>query len=292
MTILIPTHGSRPKLLKQALKSIAQCELPESFHELVVIENGADSGMESLVHALPGFLNGRYMHRGRGNKSYALNEALETIGDELIVFFDDDVVVEEEVLVRYAEASQKYGRGTFFGGPTRPLYEDPPPDWLRTVMPPSMSGKKLEDWDENTRFLGFNWAAFSQDLVELGGFDPTFGPGSEFNASGQEDNMQARLIAHGAKGVVVDATVWHHVPPDQCTLNTVVERTRSAGISKGLKTNALSKGFLHSLIFLLSAPFRVTKYVAEGKSYKSKIMWAALSGNARGLLYNLRDRLS
>ena len=56
------------------------------------------------------------MHRERANKSYALNEALETIADGLVVFFDDDVQVEAQVLVAYAEAAERYGRGTSLEG--------------------------------------------------------------------------------------------------------------------------------------------------------------------------------
>lgn len=287
MVIIIPSHGRDHVLLDRTLNSIAQCKLPESYRKLVVIENGGtDFGVRDLVDALPGSLNAQYMYRERGNKSHALNEALETISDGLVVFFDDDVIVEQDVLVKYAEAAREYGEGSFFGGPTRPDYEKEPPDWLRTLMPPSMSGKRLEDWDENTRFLGFNWAAFAQDLMEVGGFDPSFGPGSPFDASGQEDDMQARLIRAGKDGVVVDAMVWHHVPAEKCTLETVVDRTHSAAISAGLSTDVW-RALLRYPVFLASIPLRVGKYVLEGKPYKTRPMWASFAGKVRGLMYRI-----
>jgi glycosyltransferase involved in cell wall biosynthesis len=46
LTVLIPTHG-RPTLLKRTLDSLAQCELPDSYHELLVIEIGSGDGAKA-----------------------------------------------------------------------------------------------------------------------------------------------------------------------------------------------------------------------------------------------------
>ena len=104
LTILIPTHG-RPTLLKRTLASLAACELPASYKELVVIENGSRAGAEDVVANFPKRLNARYMHRERGNKSYALNEALNTVIEGLVVFFADDVRVSQDILLHYAAVS-------------------------------------------------------------------------------------------------------------------------------------------------------------------------------------------
>jgi len=237
LSVLIPTH-SRPRLLERTLDSVARCTLPDGYEELVVIENGSRAGAERLVEDLPKELNARYMHRERGNKSYALNEALYTIDDGLVVFFDDDVRVSAGVLVAYAEAARSQGRGVFFGGPVKVDRKAEPPDWLTPLFPHSVRGYDLETSRMGDKYIGFNWAAFSQDLKEQGGFDPRFGPGCPTGATGQESDMQQRLIESGCVGMdVPEAVVRHYVPEGNMTLRWLLHRRFRGGIRVGLESD-------------------------------------------------------
>lgn len=237
LTVLVPTHG-RPKLLKRTLNSLAQCALLALYHELVVIENGSRAGAEQVVGELPERLNARYMHREQGNKSFALNEALETIEDGMVVFFDDDVRVASDILIQYARAAGKNGRQGFFGGPTDVDYEAPPPDWLKPYLPGSARGWGLKGLEVESHpwFLGSNWAAFAKDLKQLGGFDTSIGVGSAINAVGEETDMQKRLVAIGAEQVFVPgAKVWHYVPEERCSKQWVIRRYYRLGTTHGLQ---------------------------------------------------------
>jgi len=238
LTVLIPTHG-RPRLLERTLQSVAECALPESYEELVVIENGSRAGAERLVAQLPERLKARYMHRERGNKSYALNQALETIDDGLVVFFDDDVRVHPDVLTAYARAGAEHGPGFFFGGPVQVDREEEPPDWIAPFFPRSARGYDLVNARMGDKYIGFNWAAFSSDLKGVGGFDPRFGPGSPADATGQESDMQQRLLDSGCAGVdVPEALVCHHVPAENATLQWLLHRRFRGGIRTGIEANA------------------------------------------------------
>lgn len=244
--IIIPTHG-RPELLEKTLDSVANCVLPESYQELVVIENGSRDGADSLVRRLPDELNARYMHRDRGNKSYALNEALQTIERGLVVFFDDDVRVERDALMAYAEKAKGYDRGVIFGGSVDVDYERPPPEWLVPSLPLSAKGYVVSDNGEEF-YLGFNWAAFACDIKELGGFDPQFGPGSKSGATGQETDMQRRLLKAGCASVgVPNAQVSHYVPRARSNMCRVLERSYKKGIHKGIKKRISSVRIIKSI---------------------------------------------
>jgi len=237
LSVLIPTHG-RPTLLKRTLDSLARCALPAAYEELIVIENGSRDGAEAVVGGLPGRLNARYMHRERGNKSHALNEALYTIADGLVVFFDDDVRIEPSALTAYSDASRGVKGGVFFGSPIGADYETAPPDWLHPFLPGSAKGWGPADFEaaDNPRFLGFNWAAFAADIIATGGFNPAFGPGSPHKAVGQETDMQERLLAAGIKQVFVpDAKVWHHVPAERCSPQWALRRQYQHGITHGFQ---------------------------------------------------------
>lgn len=230
--VLIPTH-ERPRLLERTLESLARCPQPEEYREAIVIENGSKSGAEKIVGAYRDALQARYLYTPRGNKSHALNQALTEIADGLIIFFDDDVRVHRGVLQAYAEAAAGVEGGMFFGGSTRVDYELEPPEWLVEYLPASATGWPEGDRPgEKTSFLGFNWAAFASDLRACGGFNPTVGPGTL--STGQETEMQQRLLAWGAAPAYVpDALVWHYVPESRCTPSWVLARGYRTGIGFG-----------------------------------------------------------
>ena len=218
--VFIATH-ERPALLRRTLDSLAQCTQPETYQATIVVENGSKSGTEAIVKEHAETLNARYMYTPRGNKSHALNVALQHIDEGLIYFTDDDVRFHPDVLVRYAEAAQdSQGKG-YFGGPTDVDYEEPPPEWLVPSLPQSAVGWNAKsDWDYA---LGFNWAVFAEDLKRLGGFNENRGPGT--GNVGQETEMQMRLQEGGiALRFVPGARVWHYIPEQRCNPRWLLRR--------------------------------------------------------------------
>ena len=115
MSVLLATN-KREALLERTLASLALCRLPPNYRHLWVVENGARGGTEDIVtRAAPG-LRARCLFETQGNKSAALNAALQHIHEGLIVFLDDDVRVAPDVLERYAAAAQERSPA-FYGGP-------------------------------------------------------------------------------------------------------------------------------------------------------------------------------
>ena len=237
LAVIVPTHG-RPTLLARTLATIAACERPEGYGGCLVIENGPPVGAAGVVaeasetHPEAGF---RYMHYDRANKSAALNAALAGVPEEaLCVFFDDDVRVEPDVLLRYGAIGERTGRGVFMGGSVRCDYDVPPPDWLVPLLPLSARGLDLAGADADALYLGFNWAAFAGDIREAGGFDPNYGPGAPTNATGQESNMEGRLLLLGCQMInVPSAVVHHHVPAERCSALWAVGRKHRDAIGWG-----------------------------------------------------------
>ena len=171
----------------------------------------------------------------RANKSHALNEALATMGEGLAVFFDDDVRLEPGVLEAYADAATETSVGHYYGGSMGVDYEHAPPEWVRRLLPLSARGVDLHEREREWHlYLGCNWAAFTEDLRAAGGFNADYGPGSPTGATGQEADMQERLLAHGTQQVdVPDALVWHYVPEERSTLQWLVRRKVRGGRQRG-----------------------------------------------------------
>lgn len=240
--VVIATHG-RPDLLERTLDSLAQCTQPDGYRATIVVENGSQAEAKETVNRHADALQARYRYTPRGNKSHALNMALQEIDEGLIFFTDDDVRFHPEVLVRYAEAAEGLDEGVYFGGPTDVDYEEAPPDWLVSSLPHSATG-----WDRDSEWeyaLGCNWAAFAQDIKRLGGFNENRGPGT--GNVGQETDMQQRLSEAGVDmQFVPGARVWHYVPQERCNPWWLLRRYYRMGkgsVEKGWEVSGRWFGF-------------------------------------------------
>ena len=215
MTIIIPSC-SRPERLHQALLSIEKCPLPPGYQGMIIIENGPHRFLGDLVQAFHPSLGTVYKHIPKACKSAALNHALSFVTPGLAVLFDDDITVSEKTLVGYSEAAKIYGRGHFFGGPTGIDCENPPPDWLLKMLPPSAKGIDRGNVifvSKNSHFVGHNWAAWTEDILDLGGFNENLGPGSWTFSTGQETEIQLRMMSQNYRSVYLpECRVIHYVP--------------------------------------------------------------------------------
>jgi GT2 family glycosyltransferase len=232
MHLVIVTH-QRPELLERTLNFLAECKIPPSRLNTIVVENGGQTGAEQVVNFAAPALNAKYLFVESHRKTVALNRALRDCDDDdLLVFLDDDVRVSPELLIAYHDAAQNYGRGHYFGGPTAVDYEVRPQHWLVRYLPPSAVGIDLDN--SNTFFLGFNWAAFADDLRLCGGFSTEFGPGT-LTGGGDESFMQYRMNQAGIFGrYVSDALVWHYVPAERCSPAWALARASGGGMNAGI----------------------------------------------------------
>jgi GT2 family glycosyltransferase len=177
-----------------------------------------------------------YLYTDVANKSTSLNGVLRATGNEFLLFFDDDIRLHPDTLLAYATEVSSRVEGAFYGGPCRIDYEEEPPGWLKSFLPPSAVGWSLGDRKEpmaRPLALGCNWGAFASDLRAAGGFDERRGPGT--NARGQESDMQCRLLRRGVAGYYLPgALVWHFVPKERCSPEWALRRAEQAGVRDGM----------------------------------------------------------
>lgn len=237
LVVLIPTHN-RLDLLERTVDSVLACTPPaDRLVRVVVVENGGEFGVEELLARKAGWIRPEYYYFSKPNKSDALNSFIETLDDSLILFFDDDIRVDQEILVKYSNAALNVRSGRFFGGGMLVDYEEAPPTWLIEHLPPSAKGWHPETYTatlDNPAFMGCNWAAYSSDIKNAGGFNPKFGPGGTSGATGQETTMQYALLTMGCLGEYVkDALVWHYVPKSRCSVRWSLKRVYRDSIRRG-----------------------------------------------------------
>jgi glycosyltransferase involved in cell wall biosynthesis len=276
-------------MLARTLESLVAAAKPQRGVVIHVIENGSQVA-EALTLGFADRLEVRYYYRAQGNKSAALNFALASIpADALLVFFDDDIKLQENVLLRYEAAAETFGPGNYFGGGLRADYEVSPKRKLIPYLPNSAKDYDLAANEtykfisNGYEFLGANWACFHQDLQVAGYFSPEFGPGSKSGARGQETDAQMRLFKNGVKPVAVgNATVDHWVPAKFVQADWIVERIFLSSIHLGRENASLIK----SAGMLIKLQFSWLQTILGDKSIGPRYRIAKAAGYFKGLVTN------
>jgi glycosyltransferase involved in cell wall biosynthesis len=225
-------------LLERALQCLVDADRPDTLKRVYVVENGKKEGAEAKVDKFRDRLPMEYRYTPTGSKCAALNLVLDELSGEFVVFYDDDVRIHPGALRAYANASAGKSGGEFYAGKCLVDYDAPPPEWLKHYLPYSAKG-----WSYGEEIceikqplaLGFNWAAFSDDLKRAGNFDINIGPGRVISV-GDETELQKIMFSQGVKGIYLpEGVVWHHVPADRCSPDWTLERNRRMGKVVGFK---------------------------------------------------------
>ena len=267
--ILIPTHN-RLDSLKRTLQSIVNLNLPDNFRYVFVLENGKPKVAGENLKEISEYSFIRYQHLEKGNKSSALNYAINSLISEenaILIFLDDDVRVLKNLVEVYLHAIGDTTEGKYYGGPTYVDFEgkSPAEEWFRH-FPNSHTG-----WIPNKEkgtpkyFLGFNWVAFKKDIVKAGGFEESIGPGTQF-ALGDESRTQSWLLDIGAKPEFIDdATVWHFVTEEQTTpewlLDKCIKQGKITALNKDASLSGTTKVFNFINILLIALVFYVLSII-------------------------------
>jgi len=293
IVIAIPTIGD-PAPVKALLDRLAACDIPANLRATYVVENGGGTRARAVVEAAPAAVKARYLWCAEPGKSRALNHALAQLDDELVVFLDADVRPDCGVIAAYAEAASAEDEPAYFGGECLVDYEQPPAAWVRAGLPPSAAGftwTKPVLWDRRTRFLGFNWAVFAEDLRRVGGYNESLGPGADLLSVGDETEAMNLLLIAGLKARwVPDAKVWHHVPADKCGPLWGLRRAYLNGIYQGLGSSpAAQEEHAGPARFLLS---RSVDVAAAGMRNGRAGGFRALSAFAKALGERRGQRLA
>ncbi|MGE5814184.1 MAG: glycosyltransferase, partial [Acidobacteriota bacterium] len=230
ITILICTRN-RDRLLGETLDSIAQALVPPLWKcEVLVVDNGSTDNTRAVVSKrVPDYpLSLRYLYEPTPGKSTALNSGIAATNSTVLACADDDVRVVTDWLKAGCEPLlDSSAQIAYTGGPVRPIWERPCPDWfprepsdLWGTIAILDYGKRPFVFEEQRKVpLGAN-IAFRRDMIErLGGFIPALGRSTTRTLLGQElPELLRRAAAAGIRGLYVpEMEVFHHIPAARLT---------------------------------------------------------------------------
>jgi glycosyltransferase involved in cell wall biosynthesis len=205
---LIICTRDRCKKLIRCLESVQRITFDRSW-ELIIVDNGSTDETAVIVSEFIKTTNVRtiYLFEPKPGKSTGLNTALSVAQGQLLAFTDDDCYPMPDFLSQVWSAFDDPSVG-YIGG--RIMLHDPA-DYPITINE-SMTPRTFpaRSFVCAGCVQGANMAFRRRVLLDIGGFDPVFGPGAMFPAA-EEIEAVSRASAMGWKGEYrPEVVVRHH----------------------------------------------------------------------------------
>lgn len=236
ITVAVCTWN-RAALLDRTLARMRDLVVPPGVTwELLVVNNNCTDDTDAVVARHADHLPLCRLLETKQGHSNARNCAVRHARGELLIWTDDDVLVEPDWLAQHARAAQAFPDAGYFGGTVDPWFECEPPRWitrnldrLEGVFAIRRLGPELRPLADAEQVFGAN-LAFRTHLLRETEFDPTLGRIGSGMLSGDETTLIARLREKGWSGVWVGpAKVKHFVPAARLTARYVREFFRGLG---------------------------------------------------------------
>jgi glycosyltransferase involved in cell wall biosynthesis len=226
---------NRARLLEQTLAAMRKLVIPQGLEwELLVVNNNGTDDTDDVLRAFEGVLPLHWWREPQPGKSHAANSAIGKARGDLLVWTDDDVLVDPQWLAEYVRAANEWTGAQFFGGVVEPWFDGDPPGWvvrhhrgLRHVFALTENDTRQRELGPSEMPIGANMAV--RTSVQRNFLFNTRISNVRGNPIGGEENdLFRRLRAAGHTGVWVGgARVRHFVPRSRMTVDYV--RRWSAG---------------------------------------------------------------
>jgi Glycosyl transferase family 2 len=134
VSVVICAHNPRPTYLGRALESLRMQTLSTSKWEFLLIDNAPKSALSSAWD-LSWHPNGRHILEQELGVSSARRRAIKEAASDLIVFVDDNNVLDRNYLTRAVEIKADWPfLGVWGSGSTVPEFEAPPAEYVKLLV--------------------------------------------------------------------------------------------------------------------------------------------------------------
>lgn len=238
VTVAICTWN-RAALLDQTLARMRGLRVPPGVTwELLVVNNNCTDDTDAVIAKHAGALPIRRLAEPQPGLSHARNCAVAHTTGELLIWTDDDVLVDPEWLAEYVKAATAHPEAAYFGGTIEPWFEVAPPRWVRDnladlegVLVVRALGEEVRPFRDGEAPFGANMA-FRTAVQARHPYDPKFGRVGGGLGQGEESDLVRRLREGGLSGVWVGtAKVRHFIPKRRMSAAFVREWFRCNGQS-------------------------------------------------------------
>ena len=257
VTIAICTWN-QAGLLDRTLRRLAELRVPDGLTwEVLVVDNNCTDDTPTVVSRYADRLPVTRLLEPVQGLSNARNCALKYAAGDLLIYIDDDVLVDDDWLDAYAVAIARWPNAAYFGGVIVPKYEGELPTWFRGHHLLSTNVGEAHDLGATERQLGpgeFPWGcnmAFRRTAVQGFTFRPELGRIGDDRAACEDEVFCQELADAGMHGVWLPAaTIQHIVGPKRLTLPFV----RRSFIGRGVTDVRMSGWDTEGVSLLFGVP--------------------------------------
>ena len=144
ISVILCTYN-RDRYIYNVLESIAVGDLPHAEYEIVLVDNNSsDRTKEMCDRFMSAYPDIRFNYCFEANQglSYARNCGIRNAKGDILVYVDDDALVNKEYLSTYANFFRRNADAVAAGGPILPQYDGcEEPDWMSHYTRQLVTGK-------------------------------------------------------------------------------------------------------------------------------------------------------
>ncbi len=219
LDVLIPTRN-RVRQLSRAIDSLLAAPVPDGLHVTIVpVNNGSTDGTGAMLEWMSARFKDRItvVSERRCGKSRALNTGIAATTGDLVGMIDDDEEIDSGWYHAILDAFERYPTLDFIGGPYRPVWTEPPPEWIPqdylAVLGDVDTGHGEQNYGPHFAGIlkGGNAVIRRDALHRAGPYAEYLGPaGAARLLSCEDEEMYWRLLKIGARGRYFPALLIHH----------------------------------------------------------------------------------
>lgn len=203
---------------------VTQQKVDELSWELLLINNNSTDHTPDVAKSYLQKLPMRYIFEPIQGLSAARNRALKEFHGDILVFTDDDVLVDPFWLSEYSQAKNCFPGADFFGGRILPFWKGNRPRWLHDPNLALISGLLVNfDLGEENRWIedgdplpfGANFALSRELTLHGGRFRLDLGVSGESVGRGEEADYMQRAQNAGVKAAYLAKAICFHVQDEK-----------------------------------------------------------------------------
>lgn len=286
VSIVICTYN-RPILLKSTLQSVVEIDFDSDQFEIVVIDNGNDNQSPDVFTSINRHARCRmsYAKEEKLGLSHARNTGIGLAQGRIVVFLDDDELVEPNWLKELIKPYDSDERIACVGGKIIPVFpNDTRPSWyskdIQGFFGGVDQGEQIHEVNFPQEYIGGGNMSFNRQLImESGMFNVRLGIIGASSYSGEENELALRIKNKGFKVLYNPfAITYHLIESERISKQFFHKRLFQSGKSE-IMYNPMNQGsplfLLVKFIFVLFKS--VASYLKSVTKSEASMMKASLA---------------
>ena len=258
LTVIICTYN-RAKYIGNLLESIAANDLSKDEYEILLVDNNCTDNTNEICKAFAKAhedVQFRYVVEPEQGLSAARNKGIKEAKGDLIVYVDDDALVDSWYLRTIVEYMNAHSEISAVGGPIIPLYEETEePKWMTRFTKELLCGYlyfgEAERPFPGDRYPGGGNAAYRAEVFKkVGLFNTALGRKGNGLMGSEEKDIFDKMKAQGMRFMYLPKMILHHIIPQKKLERDYFDRlTHQIGLSERQRTLAIGKGKYMNRLF-------------------------------------------